>query len=190
MMRTLAQTGNGWMTFKDKCNRASNQTANAKNVIHLSNLCTEILEVTTYDETAVCNLGSINLGQHLNEFNELISTNWRNRATGSAATGSRDRPEFLPDRVGASRQLRWRPVGLGMMGLQDVFFRMRLAFDSEAARACRKIAEEIYYQALWTSTKALERASISICRNACSAGRVAIRCWISRRKHGALGCPA
>ncbi|MFX9135261.1 ribonucleoside-diphosphate reductase subunit alpha, partial [Acinetobacter baumannii] len=46
MMRTLAETGNGWMTFKDKCNRASNQTLRPGNVIHLSNLCTEILEVT------------------------------------------------------------------------------------------------------------------------------------------------
>lgn len=57
MMRTLAETGNGWMTFKDKCNRASNQTLRPGNVIHLSNLCTEILEVTSNDETAVCNLG-------------------------------------------------------------------------------------------------------------------------------------
>ena len=64
MMRTLAQTGNGWMTFKDACNRACNQTASADNVVHLSNLCTEIIEVTRNGETAVCNLGSINLAQH------------------------------------------------------------------------------------------------------------------------------
>ena len=62
MMRTLAQTGNGWMTFKDKSNRACNQTALPGRTVHLSNLCTEILEVTSKDETAVCNLGSINLG--------------------------------------------------------------------------------------------------------------------------------
>src|SRR6185295_13669927 len=65
MMRSLAQTGNGWMTFKDKSNRACNQTAREGNVVHLSNLCTEILEVTSQGETAVCNLGSINLGQHM-----------------------------------------------------------------------------------------------------------------------------
>ncbi|HEX6276436.1 MAG TPA: ribonucleoside-diphosphate reductase subunit alpha, partial [Polyangiaceae bacterium] len=65
MMRTLAQTGNGWMTFKDKSNRACNQTARPGRVVHLSNLCTEILEVTSGDETAVCNLGSINLARHL-----------------------------------------------------------------------------------------------------------------------------
>src|ERR1700753_2722657 len=65
MMRVLAQTGNGWMTFKDKSNRACNQTAKAGNTVHLSNLCTEILEVTSGDETAVCNLGSINLARHV-----------------------------------------------------------------------------------------------------------------------------
>ena len=65
MMRTLAQTGNGWMTFKDAANRTSNQTARPGNVVHLSNLCTEILEVTNDGETAVCNLGSINLAAHV-----------------------------------------------------------------------------------------------------------------------------
>ncbi|CAN5494046.1 hypothetical protein BH11MYX1_BH11MYX1_10400 [soil metagenome] len=65
MMRTLAQTGNGWMTFKDASNRACNQTAVAGRTVHLSNLCTEIIEVTSADEAAVCNLGSINLGRHL-----------------------------------------------------------------------------------------------------------------------------
>src|ERR1700676_3282147 len=65
MMRTLAQTGNGWMTFKDKSNRACNQTALPGHTVHLSNLCTEILEVTSSGETAVCNLGSINLAHHL-----------------------------------------------------------------------------------------------------------------------------
>lgn len=65
MMRTLAQTGNGWMTFKDAANRLCNQTAEAGNVVHLSNLCTEIVEVSSDAETAVCNLGSVNLAAHL-----------------------------------------------------------------------------------------------------------------------------
>ena len=63
MMRTLAQTGNGWMTFKDSSNLKCNQTATEGDTVHLSNLCTEILEVTQKDETAVCNLGSVNLGK-------------------------------------------------------------------------------------------------------------------------------
>ena len=64
MMRSLAQTGQGWMTFKDKTNRACNQTANPKHVVHLSNLCVEIAEVSSNAETAVCNLGSLNLPRH------------------------------------------------------------------------------------------------------------------------------
>src|SRR4029078_5039256 len=65
MMRTLAQSGNGWITFKDKSNRACNQTAVPGRTVHLSNLCTEIIEVTSQDEAAVCNLGSINLARHV-----------------------------------------------------------------------------------------------------------------------------
>ena len=65
MMRVLAQTGNGWMTFKDASNRACNQTALPGRTVHLSNLCTEIIEVTSSDEAAVCNLGSINLARHV-----------------------------------------------------------------------------------------------------------------------------
>jgi ribonucleoside-diphosphate reductase alpha chain len=61
MMRTLAETGNGWMVFKDACNLKCNQTGASGNVVHLSNLCTEITEVTSSSEIAVCNLGSINL---------------------------------------------------------------------------------------------------------------------------------
>src|SRR6476620_11183576 len=67
MMRTMAQTGNGWMTFKDASNRKSNQTARPENVIHLSNLCTEIIEVTNENETAVCNLGSINAARYVKD---------------------------------------------------------------------------------------------------------------------------
>ena len=65
MMRNMAQTGNGWMTFKDSSNRKSNQTAKPENVVHLSNLCTEIIEVTSDEETAVCNLGSINAARYV-----------------------------------------------------------------------------------------------------------------------------
>ena len=158
MMRTLAQTGNGWMTFKDKCNRASNQTAKAGNVIHLSNLCTEILEVTSAGETAVCNLGSINLSHHLDEdaqfdFDKLAETV-------RLAVRQLDRVidlNFYPIETARRGNLRWRPVGLGVMGLQDVFFKLRLPFDSEAARKLsNKIAETIYFHALETSVELSE----------------------------------
>ncbi len=153
MMRTLAETGNGWMTFKDKCNLASNQTLRAGNVIHLSNLCTEILEITSNDETAVCNLGSINLGNHLDahgdfDFEKLAETV-------RLAVRQLDRVidlNFYPIETARRGNLRWRPVGLGCMGLQDVFFRKRMAFDSDEARALSaKIAEAIYFHALEVS---------------------------------------
>ncbi|MFT4272948.1 MAG: ribonucleoside-diphosphate reductase subunit alpha [Pantoea sp.] len=153
MMRTLAETGNGWMTFKDKCNRASNQTAKAGNVIHLSNLCTEILEVTSAEETAVCNLGSINLARHFDEDNRFDFD--KLAETVRLAVRQLDRVidlNFYPIESARRGNLRWRPVGLGCMGLQDVFFKLRLAFDSEAARAISsRIAEEIYFHALDTS---------------------------------------
>ena len=156
MMRTLAQTGNGWMTFKDKCNRASNQTARPGNVIHLSNLCTEILEVTSGDETAVCNLGSINLGQHLREEEGRFDFDFDKLAeTVRLDVRQLDRVidlNFYPIETARRGNLRWRPVGLGVMGLQDVFFRLRLPFDAPAARALSaRIAEDIYFHALGAS---------------------------------------
>ena len=152
MMRVLAQTGNGWMAFKDACNRAANQTAKGGNAIHLSNLCTEIVEVTSEGETAVCNLGSVNLAQHHDgrdfDFDRLAHTV-------QVAVRQLDRVidlNFYPIDTARASNLRWRPVGLGLMGLQDVFFALRLPFDGEAARALSaRISEEIYYWALRTS---------------------------------------
>ena len=162
MMRTLAETGNGWMTFKDKCNRASNQTLRPHNVIHLSNLCTEILEVTSAEETAVCNLGSINLARHLDEYGDFDFD--KLGETVRQAVVQLDRVidlNFYPIESARRGNLRWRPVGLGCMGLQDVFFRKRLPFDSEAARALSKqIAEAIYFHALDASCElAIEKGA-------------------------------
>ena len=164
MIRTLAQTGNGWMNFKDKSNRACNQTAKAGNVVHLSNLCTEILEVTSQDETAVCNLGSINLGHHVEVFadgplhGEAGRFDFERLAdTVRLAVRQLDRVidlNFYPIEIARHANLKWRPVGLGAMGLQDVFFKLRLPFDSEPARALsKKIAEEIYFHALSASNE-------------------------------------
>lgn len=152
MMKTLAQTGNGWMTFKDACNNKSNQTGKPENVIHLSNLCTEILEVTSNRETAVCNLGSVNLGNHYEngkfDFEKLAHTV-------RTAIKYLDRVvdiNFYPIPTALDSNNRWRPVGLGCMGLQDLFFKMKVPFDSPEARAMsKKIAEEIYFHALSTS---------------------------------------
>ncbi len=149
MMRTMAQTGNGWMTFKDAANRKSNQTAKPGNVIHLSNLCTEIIEVTSKDETAVCNLGSLNVGRYVNERGfdfEKLRSNVR------LAVRQLDRVidlNYYAIPSTADSNNRWRNIGLGVMGLQDVFFALKLAFDSDEARKLSaKIQEEIYYAAL------------------------------------------
>ncbi|WP_436757403.1 ribonucleoside-diphosphate reductase subunit alpha [Streptosporangium sp. V21-05] len=163
MMRTLAQTGNGWMTFKDAANRTSNQTARPENVIHLSNLCTEILEVTGDAETAVCNLGSINLAAHLAEGSSEDGIDWaRLRATVRTAVRFLDRTidlGFYPTPEAEAANRRWRPIGLGVMGLADVLFALRLPFDSpRALELSTRISEEIALAAYRTSSDlAVER---------------------------------
>ncbi len=159
MMRTLAQTGNGWMTFKDAANRTANQTAEPGSVVHSSNLCTEILEVTDDSETAVCNLGSVNLAAHLGDDGEM---DWeRLDATVRTAVTFLDRVvdvNFYPTEQSGRSNSRWRPVGLGLMGLQDVFFRLRLPFDSDAARELSsRISERVMLAAYETSAGLAER---------------------------------
>ena len=158
MMKTLAQTGNGWMTFKDASNMKANQTGKPENVIHLSNLCTEILEVTSNKETAVCNLGSVNLGRHIVngafDFEKLAKTV-------QTAVKYLDRVvdiNFYPIDTAKDSNHKWRPVGLGIMGLQDAFFQLKYAFDSEAAqKLSAKIQEEIYFHALTASAELAEK---------------------------------
>ncbi|MGB6744641.1 MAG: ribonucleoside-diphosphate reductase subunit alpha, partial [Terracidiphilus sp.] len=163
MMRSLAETGNGWMTFKDACNLKNNQTGKAGNVIHLSNLCTEITEVSSQEQTAVCNLGSINLARHVFtdgagaptfDFEKLARTV-------RAAIPMLDRVidiNFYPIPQAAKSNEQWRPVGLGIMGLQDVFFQLQLPFDSaEAQSLSARIQEEIYFHALTASCELAER---------------------------------
>lgn len=158
MMKTLAETGNGWMTFKDHSNKKSNQTGKNGNVIHLSNLCTEILEVTSNKETAVCNLGSVNLGRHVVngefDFDKL-------GRTVRTAVKYLDRVvdiNFYPIPQAENSNKKWRPVGLGVMGLQDVFFQMRLPFDSDKAREISaRIQEEVYFHAVTASCELAEQ---------------------------------
>ncbi|MES9525743.1 ribonucleoside-diphosphate reductase subunit alpha [Streptomyces capoamus] len=158
MMRTLAQTGNGWMTFKDAANRTANQTALPGNVVHSSNLCTEILEVTSDGETAVCNLGSVNLGA----FVRGGDIDWeRLDETVRTAVTFLDRVvdiNFYPTEQAGRSNAKWRPVGLGAMGLQDVFFKLRLPFDSPEAKALStRIAERIMLAAYEASADLAER---------------------------------
>ena len=198
MMRTLAQTGNGWMTFKDKSNQACNQTALPGRTVHLSNLCTEILEVTSADETAVCNLGSINLARHTrSDATGAVSFDFgKLERTVRVALRQLDRVidlNYYPVPSTRASNERWRPVGLGVMGLQDVFFQMRLPFDSPEARALsRRIAEEIYFHALSTSVELAERQgrhpSFAETRAASSSSMPGV--WCPRRPRAGTPCGA
>ncbi|MFI6879553.1 ribonucleoside-diphosphate reductase subunit alpha [Streptomyces sp. NPDC050400] len=158
MMRTLAQTGNGWLTFKDAANRTANQTAEPGHTVHSSNLCTEILEVTDDGETAVCNLGSVNLGA----FVDGSDIDWeRLDETVRTAVTFLDRVvdiNFYPTEQAGRSNARWRPVGLGAMGLQDVLFKLRLPFDSPEAKALStRIQERIMLAAYEASADLAER---------------------------------
>ena len=164
MMRTLAQTGNGWMTFKDHSNNKCNQTGAPGNTVHLSNLCTEIIEVTSQGETAVCNLGSINVGKFVrqnDDTGELFVDYDAIGAVARTAIKYLDRVidiNYYPTPEAQSSNRRWRPVGLGLMGLQDIFFQMHLPFDSpEAREISRRCQEEIYFNALTTSVDLAEK---------------------------------
>ncbi|MER6563557.1 ribonucleoside-diphosphate reductase subunit alpha [Streptomyces sp. NPDC001027] len=161
MMRTLAQTGNGWMTFKDAANRTANQTAEPGHVVHSSNLCTEILEVTDDGETAVCNLGSVNLGAFVDTTNGDIDWERLDETVRTAVTFL-DRVvdvNFYPTEQAGRSNARWRPVGLGAMGLQDVFFKLRLPFDSPEAKALStRIAERVMLAAYEASADLAERS--------------------------------
>ncbi|MFJ8006318.1 ribonucleoside-diphosphate reductase subunit alpha [Streptomyces fagopyri] len=161
MMRTLAQTGNGWMTFKDAANRTANQTAEPGHTVHSSNLCTEILEVTDDGETAVCNLGSVNLGAFVDTAAGDIDWERLDEAVRTAVTFL-DRVvdiNFYPTEQAGRSNAKWRPVGLGAMGLQDVFFKLRLPFDSPAARALStRIAERVMLAAYEASADLAERS--------------------------------
>jgi ribonucleoside-diphosphate reductase alpha chain len=145
------------MTFKDKSNKGCNQTALPGRVVHLSNLCTEILEVTSGAETAVCNLGSINLGRHVaKDASGKVTFDWA-RLARTVRTAVRQLDQVIDLNYYAietafASNAKWRPVGLGLMGLQDLFFQMRLPFDApEARELSRRISEEIYFHALSAS---------------------------------------
>ena len=158
MMKTLAQTGNGWMTFKDASNLKGNQTLRPGNTIHLANLCTEILEVSSDKETAVCNLGSVNLSRYVNDQGQFdFERLGKNVKTALKYLDRVVDINFYPIGSAKNSNHKWRPVGLGAMGLQNVFFKMRLPFDSkEALELSTRIQEEIYLNALDASCSLAE----------------------------------
>lgn len=152
MIMMVFETGHPWITFKDPCNVRSPQ--DHVGVVHCSNLCTEITLNTSKDETAVCNIGSINLPRHLKagvlDRAELEKTIYfAMRMLDNVIDIS-----FYPIPEAKNANEKHRPVGLGVMGLQDVFFEMNLNFDSEeAVNFSDELMEFISWHAIFASSE-------------------------------------
>jgi len=132
MLKMLIETGHPWITFKDPCNLRSPQ--DHAGVIHSSNLCTEITLNTSEDETAVCNLGSVILDTHMKDNGELDLDMLRETIT--VAVRALDNVidiNFYPTEAAKRSNLRHRPIGLGVMGLQNALFKRGLSFASDEA---------------------------------------------------------
>ena len=138
--------------------KSRHQPALPGRTVHLSNLGTEILEVTSAGETAVCNLGSINLGRHVRVDGGTTTFDFDKLArTVRVAVRQLDQVidlNYYPIPAARTSNLKWRPVGLGLMGLQDLLFQMRVPFDApEAREISRRISEEVYFHALSASVE-------------------------------------
>jgi ribonucleoside-diphosphate reductase alpha chain len=132
MLRMIFETGHPWITFKDACNVRSPQ--DHCGVIHSSNLCTEITLNTGVDETAVCNLGSVVLEQHITEDGRIDHR--RLRETVRIAVRALDNVidiNFYPTEPAKNANMRHRPVGLGVMGLQNALYKLDIPFGSDEA---------------------------------------------------------
>jgi ribonucleoside-diphosphate reductase alpha chain len=132
MLKMLFETGHPWITFKDPCNVRSPQ--DHVGVIHSSNLCTEITLNTSADETAVCNLGSVILDTHIKEDGTLDHEMLRETIT--VAVRALDNVidiNYYPTDAAQRSNQRHRPIGLGIMGLQNALFKKNLSFASEEA---------------------------------------------------------
>jgi ribonucleoside-diphosphate reductase alpha chain len=163
MLKVLFETSHPWNTFKDPCNiRYTNQH---EGVVHSSNLCTEITlhtksstykkgEKTSIGETAVCNLGSVNLLNHLNDDNTLDYDKLKNTIhTAIRALDSVVDLNFYPTKEAENSNLKHRPIGLGMMALHDICHRMNINIDSdEAVQFNDKLFEFYSYHAIYASS--------------------------------------
>ncbi|MBP6503846.1 MAG: ribonucleoside-diphosphate reductase subunit alpha [Rhodoferax sp.] len=161
MLTMLFETGHPWITFKDACNvRSPQQHAG---VVHSSNLCTEITLNTSDTETAVCNLGSVNLLQHLKD--GAVDHDKLRRTIGIAMRMLDNVIDINYYAVKKARDsnMRHRPVGLGVMGFQDSLYKLRVPYASEAAvQFADSSMEAVCYYAYWASTElARERGRYS-----------------------------
>ncbi|MFN7725391.1 MAG: ribonucleoside-diphosphate reductase subunit alpha [Rubrivivax sp.] len=161
MLTMLFETGHPWITFKDACNVRSPQQH--VGVVHSSNLCTEITLNTSDTEIAVCNLGSVNLAQHLKD-GQIDQAKLKH--TVSTAMRMLDNVidiNYYAVKKARDSNLRHRPVGLGLMGFQDALYQLRVPYASqEAVEFADRSMEAICYHAYWASSElAAERGRYS-----------------------------
>jgi ribonucleoside-diphosphate reductase alpha chain len=152
MLSMLFETGHPWITFKDACNvRSPQQHAG---VVHSSNLCTEITLNTSDTETAVCNLGSINLKQHLKDGQVDHEKLQRTIKTAMRMLDNVIDINFYAVKKARDSNMRHRPVGMGIMGFQDALYEMRIPYASnEAVAFADQSMEAVCYYAYWASTE-------------------------------------
>ncbi len=166
MLTMLFETGHPWITFKDPCNIRSPQQHTG--VVHSSNLCTEITLNTNDTEIAVCNLGSVNLVQHLTPGPQgrLVFDHAKLKKTVSTAMRMLDNVidiNYYAVAKARNANVRHRPVGLGIMGFQEALHAMRVPYGSaEAVEFADSSMEMVCYEAYWASTElAKERGAYS-----------------------------
>ena len=165
MLSMLFETGHPWITFKDPCNVRSPQQH--VGVVHSSNLCTEITLNTSDTETAVCNLGSVNLVKHLVDGpNGKQLDHAKLQKTIATAMRMLDNVidiNYYAVKKARDSNLRHRPVGMGLMAFQDALYEMRIPYASQAAvEFADQSMEAICYYAYWASTElAKERGKYS-----------------------------
>lgn len=151
MLTLIFETGHPWVTFKDPCNLRSPQQH--AGVVHSSNLCTEITLNTSIDEIAVCNLGSINLAQHVNEKGLDVEKLKKTIRTAVRMLDNVIDINYYSVMQARRSNLRHRPVGLGIMGFQDVLYKLNIPYASEqAVEFADKCMEVISYYAILAST--------------------------------------
>lgn len=161
MLSMLFETGHPWITFKDACNVRSPQQH--VGVVHSSNLCTEITLNTSDTETAVCNLGSVNLLQHLKDGGVDHDKLKRTIATAMRMLDNVIDINYYAVKKARDSNMRHRPVGLGVMGFQDALYELRIPYASpEAVEFADRSMEAVCYHAYWASTElARERGKYS-----------------------------
>jgi ribonucleoside-diphosphate reductase alpha chain len=155
MLTMLFETGHPWITFKDACNVRSPQQH--VGVVHSSNLCTEITLNTGPSEIAVCNLGSVNLAQHLKDGEVDQIKLKKTVATAMRMLDNVIDINYYAVKKARDSNLRHRPVGLGVMGFQDALYELRLAYASQpAVEFADRSMEAVCYHAYWASTELAE----------------------------------